>query len=274
MKTIPAEFWDMCMATLEVARSCIGQPDMDASVAMGADGTPTSRIDVLVESAALRYIGDRDLGYAVLSEEAGWRNGNGWAVILDPVDGTENAIRGIPFSAVSAALARMVPEADASSGSLDRIISVDAAFVGNMFTGDVFRAIRGEGASMNGIPLPIHTVHLENLLTSVYGWDLGGTSIQDFSMRNSNRLRSLGCASLELCLTASGSMSAFIQVVQPLRWVDVAAGQLILEEVGGIVTGPDGTAPEWSGEVTQRSPLLAFHSRAVMEHLFPKGIHL
>src|SRR3989304_2469099 len=78
--------------------------DAGAIMGMGAYGTPTQAIDRVAEEAVLRYLAYNDSDLNVLSEEAGFVDrGGSWTLVLDPIDGTYNAVRGVPFYATSLA---------------------------------------------------------------------------------------------------------------------------------------------------------------------------
>ena len=73
-------------------------------VCMGADGTPTSQIDKVAENAALMYIQRNGIEVNILSEEIGYvDNGAEETLVMDPIDGTSNAIAGIPYYTISLA---------------------------------------------------------------------------------------------------------------------------------------------------------------------------
>ena len=76
-------------------------------VCMGADGTPTSQIDKVAENAALMYIQRNGIEVNILSEEIGYvDNGAEETLVMDPIDGTSNAIAGIPYYTISLAVGR------------------------------------------------------------------------------------------------------------------------------------------------------------------------
>ena len=68
------------------------------NIGIGADGTPTKYIDKFAEDIAIDFIKKSKLNVNILSEEAGFLDFNGdYTFILDPIDGTRNAVRGIPI---------------------------------------------------------------------------------------------------------------------------------------------------------------------------------
>ena len=97
------------IATLveEHTRDLVGRSAGGAYVKMGADGTPTKRIDQVAEDVIVDYLLENDLCDRIISEELGKmeaRSGDR-TVFLDPIDGSFNAVSGIPFYSVSLAYA-------------------------------------------------------------------------------------------------------------------------------------------------------------------------
>jgi myo-inositol-1(or 4)-monophosphatase len=90
----------------KVVEENIGQPGADDEVYIGADERPTYRVDDLAEKAALSALAGESV--AVLSEEGGLiflDESPDYLCVLDPLDGSRNAIKGIPFYCCSVALA-------------------------------------------------------------------------------------------------------------------------------------------------------------------------
>ena len=72
------------------------------NIGIGADGTPTKYIDKIAEDAAINFIKKSNININILTEEAGFLDFSGkYTFVLDPIDGTNNACRGIPFYAIS-----------------------------------------------------------------------------------------------------------------------------------------------------------------------------
>ena len=109
------------------------------NVGLGADGTATKFIDRLAENTALDLINKSKVKVNVLSEEAGFiDNGGKYTFVLDPLDGTRNAYRGIPFYSVSIGVGKKC------------INDIEYGIVKNIPTGDVYTAEKGFGAFLNG----------------------------------------------------------------------------------------------------------------------------
>ncbi len=191
------------------------------TVGMGADGTPTKWIDELAEKVLIAEVERAGLDANILSEEAGLVERDGKALLVaDPVDGTHNAIRGIPFYCVSLALAR------------DRLHDVYEGVVVNACSGDVYHALKGQGATLNGKPIKTREWKQDRDTVSVY---LGPEAPEAaFELTKlPRRVRNLGAAALEISLVGAGALDGYVQWGNALRCTDIAAAALILREAGG-----------------------------------------
>ena len=148
--------------------------------------------------------------------------------LIDPLDGTSNAIKNIPAYGMSIAVAN-VPE-----GREATLNDVQLGFVKNYANGNFYEAIKGNGAKRNGEPM---TPSSETDLTKI---SLGGfTKSKTLSVSKlvdtARRMRVLGSVVLELAYVASGKYDAFLDL-RGSRIIDIAASKLIVEEAGAIVT--------------------------------------
>lgn len=197
---------------------------MRDEVGIGADGTPTIRADDLLESAILDVAASLEL--SVLSEEAGFvDHGSDLVAVVDPLDGSRNAGRGIPFHCVSIGIGRR----DCSD--------LEAGVVQNLVTGDVYAAAHGQGATVNGEPVQRTPFDPEEVMVAVIA-DSSMDEVKQEQQRRGHHLRDLGSAALELCLVGTGALDAFIVHKPWLRVIDIAAGTLFVREAGGVVVDP------------------------------------
>lgn len=192
-------------------------------------------IDLAAEKAAFQGLEDSGLDMLLVSEESGVTllgEEPEYICQLDPLDGTFNAANAIPAYAFSIAFSRY--RRDATLGD------IQYGFVRNLVTGECYEAAKGRGARKNGRLLrPSERRVLEEGTYCVY---LYGSQLRELgpALMRFNKIRILGCASLELCFVADGGYEGFIDFRGCLRNVDIAAGKLILEEAGGRVTGRHG----------------------------------
>jgi len=232
--------------------------DIGEELCMGADGTPTSQIDKIAENTVLMFIESYHLPMNVLSEEIGFvDNGAKDTLILDPIDGTRNAVLGIPYYTVSLALT----DSDLNG--------VHTALLRNLVTGDEYRAEKGKGATYNGRRTHVKTRYDPRDITlNIY---LGKSSDQH-AYEVAKRIkasRSMGCASLDMAMVARGRADGFLMqsenYTHSIRIVDIAASTLILREAGGEVYGLDGTPLNMPADLDHRANFLAVSTKEVFD---------
>ena len=189
-------------------------------VCMGADGTPTTRIDIAAEDAIVEVLKADGRSMRIISEELGeliLGNSPEFSIVLDPLDGTYNSSVGIPFYSVSIAVA-----------SLD-LSDLRFGYVSNLALCEEYYAEAGKGAYLNGKKIKTSlNSELRELCVSVYGYRQNVERTRKI-YKNVRRVRLFGSVALELCYVASGRLDALVDVRKALRVTDVAAGQLILD---------------------------------------------
>jgi myo-inositol-1(or 4)-monophosphatase len=220
---------DLARRTAEEAGSLV-RTLRRGSVAVAS--TKTSRTDVVTgsDTAAEALVRDR-LGRArpddgLLAEEgsrAATRSGLTW--VVDPIDGTVNYLYGIPWYAVSIAVAD--PE-----GTLLGVVH-------NPETGHTWTAVRGEGAYLGDQRLSVGPPPRlqEALVATGFGYASGRRAEQAAVLQpllpDVRDIRRLGAASLDLCAVASGWVDAYFE--RGLQPWDLAAGRVVAQEAGAEV---------------------------------------
>lgn len=219
------------------------------TVCMGADGTPTSQIDKVAENAALMYIQRNSLPLNILSEEIGFvDNGAEETLVMDPIDGTSNAIAGIPYYTISLAV------------GTDSLCGMRLGFLRNPATGDEYTAEKGKGAFKNGRAIRVREADLDDIFMMIY---MGNGAHPDaFGVaKRVKSSRSLGCASLEMAIVGEGEADGFLvkaeNYTRSMRIVDIAASALILREAGGEVYDLEGNVLDMPFDIEHRSNMLA-----------------
>ncbi|MDK2990596.1 MAG: monophosphatase [Methanoculleus sp.] len=236
---------DVAGVVRDAVAGMVGTPEAGEYVKMGADGTPTKKIDQVAEDIIVDYFARHPFCRRLISEELGCAEmgGEKGTIFLDPVDGTYNAVVGIPFYALSIAYAK------------EGI--VQAGYVQNLATGETFHAVRGRGACLDGHPIRVSRVSLlEESAMSVYGRKFDPTRVQMIG-RKIRRWRLLGASALELCYVGCGRIDGFVDVRGTLRVTDAAAGMLVCEEAGGTVSDLEGNALIFPDEVSVGRSLVA-----------------
>lgn len=236
----------------------VGTEEAGEIIKMGADGTPTKLIDLVAEDEAVGVLESTGRPVTIISEEIGVLHINsegdepGIIFVVDPLDGTSNAIRNIPFYGISVAVAERHPD-----GAAPTLNNVLMGFVKNFATGDLYWAIKGQGAFLN--EKAISSSSQSSLDRTSLGAFIYGTRFRrvDSICRVIRRMRILGSVALELAYVASGSYDAFMDLRENLRIVDIAASKLIVEEAGGVVTNERGGEIDGLLNVKARTSLVA-----------------
>lgn len=236
-------------AVLQSIRGLVGDPASGLVMHMGADGTPTKRIDELAEEAVVSVLERSGLGFYLLSEELGRKEIGEDPVYhlhLDPLDGTFNAIAGIPFYSVSIYI---------SGPTFSFGYVFDLAHAERFYAEKGRGAWRGAGSERRRLAVSA-TPNLSSYSVSAYTLrpNTGRIVALGDALR---RIRTLGSTSLELCLVAAGKLDAFVDLRGGLRLVDVAAGSLIVEEAGGVVTDGRGCRVSFNDDMWQKAEFLA-----------------
>lgn len=209
---------------------------------LGEGGDRTLVIDADAESAifaeldGLHAAGAR---FTALSEERGTVDygSHDALVVIDPIDGSTNAKRGLPQHAVSLALA-VGPEVALHGTMADVECGLVAELGGG--AGERWTAVRGAGAELDGVPIrPPATERITSRglleLVAIESADprhvlAAGPALTE----HVHRLRAIGATALALCQVAAGRVDGMASL-RRCRAVDVAAGQLIVRESGGLV---------------------------------------
>ncbi|MGF3499003.1 MAG: inositol monophosphatase family protein [Candidatus Methanosuratincola sp.] len=222
-------------------------------VRRGASSDLTKRIDKVAEDAAVSYLDCAGFRGSLLSEELGVRRFGGEAyplVVLDPVDGTTNATRGIALYSISAAIARG-----------PRLSDVEAAVVMEIPSRRIFWAERGSGAFLDGVPIRVNDG--AELHRSLAGLDFNvrGDRQKVYEvlpvLLSVKHIRNLGSAALGLCYTACGALDFYLDNRSLLRVTDIAASVLILREAGAKVLDLEGNDLDCPLDLVERVELIA-----------------
>jgi myo-inositol-1(or 4)-monophosphatase len=232
---LDADWLDICRRAEAAARRALHSYPLAArsrSTGRGEGGDISLVIDRAAEDAILAELELTGLPLTVVSEERGrveMAGGGPVHVIVDPIDGSRNAKRGLPGWCVSIAV-----------GDGPVLGNIRWAYVGDGDRGEEWWARAGEGAFHDGVRMPeldpFHELEMVGLefihpqLVADAGAALAASGI--------DRLRALGSIALTLCYVACGRLDGLV-ALGGCRSVDIAAGQLILREVGGVLAFPD-----------------------------------
>ncbi len=202
------------------------------AVGIGASGDKTLLADKAAEDVLLGTLAEG--GVRILSEEAGLKGeiGAQTLAVIDPLDGSSNYERGIPFYCTSVAIV--------DGESLD---GITIGVVRDLVSGDVFVGRRGKGATKNGRPVRVSGT--TKTADAVLGIDLSRSPADGVIglaplVSGVRRQVHFGANALELCYLADGRIDAFVDLRGKIRITDFAAAYLIAVEAGAVFTGVDG----------------------------------
>lgn len=234
----------------------VAREEWSQVVGMGIDGSPTTLVDQVADEAVKTVVETNAPDLRYLSEESE-RPGEGeWTLVVDPVDGTHNALARVPAYSVSLAVCR------------DDLQGARWGLVRNLANGWTYEAERGAGARLNGERIRVSRYTAESALFSIYLGSEAASPAFELAGK-SRRVRTLGAASLDMCMVASGAADLYyMHSAVPhleLRVSDVAAATLIVREAGGEVYGLEGSPLNMPLDPTYRSNLFALGDPALLE---------
>ena len=217
------DWLELCRSAVEDVRRVLAdlptRAEREPVVGDGLGGDETTAVDRAAEDAIVARF--RDLDVTIVSEEIGRLGAGPTVVVIDPIDGSLNAKRGIPFFSLSIAVA--------AGETMD---DVHFGYVYDFGSGEEWLACRGEGAFLDGEALGaerpkerIEILSFEATRTPLIARD--APKVVDLAYR----LRVMGSLALSLCHLAAGRVDGVCSL-KGARSVDIAAAQLLCREVG------------------------------------------
>ena len=215
-------------------------------------------LDSEAQQAIRETLIDAGLPVRVVSEEGDYEIGeHGPVLVVDPIDGTTNLARGIPFACTSMALS-----------ATSRMSGVTLGLIKDLYSGDIYRAERNKGAWRAGKHITPSKSKLvkEALISLDISKGSSGERVRQL-IASAGHLRQMGSSALALCHLASGIVDAYVDVRGKLRITDVAAGLLILREAGGAYITEDAVADDLECARETILKLVAASSRWTLEEV-------
>lgn len=206
-----------------------GTNDAAGDYGRGAGGDISRNIDIVAEKTVLDFLKEVSFECIVLGEECGHvelsSNPKGY-VIMDAIDGSANAVRGVPFFCCSLAFA-----------TENKISSITDGVVTDLSSGEQYWASKGKGSFLN--EQKIH-VHENEPIYRIVGINLSGATPDQVKklqpvLKSHNHTRHFGANALEMALFAKGLIDIFIDIRGKIRVQDMAAGYLLIKEAGGLI---------------------------------------
>jgi myo-inositol-1(or 4)-monophosphatase len=189
-------------------------------------------VDHAAEKKILQILRGAFPDHGFLMEESGLHaSSSGYRWVVDPLDGTVNYAHHVPFSCVSIGLQK------------DGCVLLGGVYA--PFSEELFIAVRGKGATLNGKRIRVSKTHtlIDSLVVTGFPYDRYKkaafylTFVEKF-MKRTQGLRRLGAAALDLAYVAAGRFEGYWEFnIKP--W-DAAAGTLLVEEAGGRVSDFNG----------------------------------
>jgi myo-inositol-1(or 4)-monophosphatase len=195
----------------------------------GAGGDISRNIDIIAEKTVLDFLKEIGFDCVVLGEECGRvelsNNSKGY-VIMDAIDGSANAVRGVPFFCSSLAFA-----------TDDKLSSITDGVITDLSNGEMYWASKNKGAFLNESRIKVHD---KEPIYKIVGINTSGATPELMRQlhpifEQHNHIRHFGANALEMAFFARGLLDIFIDLRDKIRIQDIAAGYLIVKEAGGLL---------------------------------------
>jgi len=249
---------EACQQVHNKTKGLAGSIDGSRQMGRGAGGDISRKIDLIAEEAVIDVIRKQGIEATIIGEECGMIDGKEGYIIIDAIDGTTNAIYGIPFFCCSIAYAT------------DFYLStvVDAAII-DLARKDIYYASKNKGAFLNGERI---FVKPESSLDSTIGINVSGVKPEIVErlapvIAEAAHIRQFGANALEMCFVARGFLDAYIDLRHKIRPTDVAAGYLIAKEAGAQIFSEDGSALESNLDVNTRFSYVVLGNEKIHKQL-------
>ncbi|MCE9651546.1 MAG: fructose 1,6-bisphosphatase [Nitrosarchaeum sp.] len=217
----------------ENVKELAGTEDAAGDFGRGAGGDISRNIDIIAEKTVLDYLKEINFECIVLGEECGRvelsKNSKGF-VIMDAIDGSANAVRGVPFFCSSLAFAIE-----------DKLSSITDGVITNLSNGDMYWASKDKGAFLNKSKIKVHD---KEPIYKIIGINTSGATPELMKklhpiFEQHNHIRHFGANALEMAFFARGIIDIFIDLRNKIRVQDIAAGYIIVKEAGGLLLDAD-----------------------------------
>ncbi len=233
----------------------------------GAGGDITMRVDAEAEKSIMDLVSSQVSDVKFVAEEVGevGSGGSRWTVIIDPIDGSSNYARGLPFYCTSIAVLEGPSLEDVKYG-----------LVRNLINEESYYAEKGRGAERDGTP--IKTSKVATLSDSCVGIDMSKASRATVErlvplIAAVRKPAHFGANALEQAFLADGKIDAFVDIRDRMRVVDFAAGYLIAMEAGAVFSDPGGEPVNTKVSLTEKFNVVA-SGNAKLQELVLKRLNL
>jgi len=247
----------------EAVKDMAGTKKAAGDFGRGAGGDISRNIDITAENTVLDYLKEIDFECVVLGEECGrveLSDKPKGFVIMDAIDGSANAVRGVPFFCSSLAFA-----------TKNRLSSITDGVITNLSTGHMYSASQGKGAFLDDKQI---SVHKGVPLYKIVGVNISGASKEIMKklqpvFENHSHTRHFGANALEMAMFAQGLMDIFIDFRNKIRIQDIAAGYIIVKEAGGLLLDEKFRSLDADLNYETRVSFVAATNQEILEDIFP-----
>jgi myo-inositol-1(or 4)-monophosphatase len=250
---------DLCRAAVADVKAVLAamptRDERERPVGQGKGGDITAALDEASERAVLAHFDRPDI--RIVSEEIGISGEGPVTVVVDPIDGSQNAERGIPYFALSVAVAE-------GGTTMDDVVF---GFVHDFGSDEEWTALKGGGAFLDGEPLTGEPKeHIEFLSIEATRAALVLDRLEKLAPLT-DRVRVMGAQAITFCHLAAGRTDAAV-CLKPSRSVDFAAAQLLIRERGFAVHAIDGPpVPEIPLDLEARSRICAARTEELAQRI-------
>jgi len=215
----------------------------------------TKKIDILAEDVVINYLKKEKMDISLLSEEIGEiqiGSKSKYKLILDPIDGSTNAIKGLPFFSTSIAIAKG-----------NKIEDLIFGYVRNYLPHEIFY-VNQNSAFFNDKKCGSFSCNsLNKALISFYSYGNVNYELIRKVIRKINKMRLFGAVSVELCYVGSNKLDGIIDLRGDLKITDIAAGILFVINSKGVVTDRIGNEISGKLELGEKYSIVAAGNRDI-----------
>ncbi|MHA1343997.1 MAG: inositol monophosphatase family protein [Promethearchaeota archaeon] len=261
----------IALETYNKVKPLIGTKKGGKRLEQGAGGDISMQIDLIAENIIIEMLKKAKVDLLLISEEVGEiyigdkkkAINNNQKLIVDPIDGSTNSVRGIPFCCVSIAYAIG-----------DTLDNIEKAVIIDLTTKDIYWAEKGKGAFLNDKKIYVSENNISDRCLFEIDFDLWNAS-EGFAkyrpiIKKLYRIRVMGSNALTFCMLAKGAIDGFIDLRKSNRLMDIAASYLIIKEAGGKMFSKNGEDLEIKLSLDAKIPLVA--SNAKLESFLRKEL--
>ena len=213
-------------------KKIIGTKEASRKCGIGAGGDISRKIDIIAEKTVINYFKKVGFECTIFGEECGKtrvsKKSKG-ILIMDAVDGTTNAIRGIPFFCCSLAYS-----------TEENFRAITDCVIIDLVSKDIYHASKGKGAYYNNKKIKLINKKNSEIICSI---NISG-SVELLTkllpiFETHNHIRHFGANSLEMAFFARGLIDVVLDLRSKIRIHDIAAGYLLINEAGGLILNRD-----------------------------------